>query len=139
MAATYQFGIEEELFLADAGTRETPRDARAFHKQLHDQMPEVERELLEAQVEIMTPPCDFTAARASLHGQREGWRVSAVSTTSWCWPAAPIRPRNGVNSGRPKRSATTRSQMTCSCSPDATSSAGCTSMSRSHTPNGAST
>ncbi len=73
MAATYQFGIEEELFLADAATRETPRDAKAFHEQLHDRMPEVERELLEAQVEIMTPPCtDFTAARASLYAQRKG-------------------------------------------------------------------
>lgn len=36
-------------------------------------MPEVERELLESQLEIMTPPCvDFETARASLGHQRQG-------------------------------------------------------------------
>ncbi len=73
MAATYQFGIEEELFLADARTRGTPRRVKPFHKAVRDRMPEVERELLDSQVEIMTLPCtDFAAARASLSGQRTG-------------------------------------------------------------------
>ncbi|WP_174291866.1 carboxylate-amine ligase [Sphingomonas bacterium] len=73
MAATYQFGIEEELFLADARTRGTPRRVKPFHKAVHERMPEVERELLDSQVEIMTPPCTaFAAARASLSRQRAG-------------------------------------------------------------------
>ena len=73
MAASYQFGIEEELFLADAETRGTPKHVKRFHKAVHERMPEVERELLDSQVEIMTPPCrDFAAARASLSGLRGG-------------------------------------------------------------------
>lgn len=73
MAATYQFGIEEELFLADARTRGTPKRVKLFHQAVHDQMPEVERELLDSQVEIMTPPClDFPTARASLLALRSG-------------------------------------------------------------------
>lgn len=73
MAANYQFGIEEELFLADAHTRGTPRRVKGFHQAVHERMPEVERELLDSQVEIMTQPCtDFAAARASLSGLRNG-------------------------------------------------------------------
>ncbi len=73
MAASYQFGIEEELFLADAHTRGTPKRVKPFHQAVHERMPEVERELLDSQVEIMTPPCtDFAAARASLAGLRNG-------------------------------------------------------------------
>ncbi len=73
MADSFQFGIEEELFLADARTRGTPKRTKAFHKDVHARMPEVERELLASQVEIMTPPCtDFAAARESLSGQRAG-------------------------------------------------------------------
>lgn len=72
MAATYQFGIEEELFLADARTRGTPRRVKRFHEDIHERIPEVERELLVSQVEIMTPPCtDFAAARASLWDLRK--------------------------------------------------------------------
>lgn len=73
MAANYQFGIEEELFLADARTRGTPKQVKRFHNAVHDRIPEVERELLDSQVEIMTPPCqDFAAARANLSGLRSG-------------------------------------------------------------------
>ncbi|MBV9824964.1 MAG: YbdK family carboxylate-amine ligase [Alphaproteobacteria bacterium] len=73
MTARYQFGIEEELFLADARSRGAPRRVKQFHDDIHDRMPEVERELLAAQVEIMTPPCtDFAAARASLSDLRKG-------------------------------------------------------------------
>jgi carboxylate-amine ligase len=71
MTATYQFGIEEELFLADVVTRAAPADVEAFQREVHERMPDVERELLRAQIEIMTPPCtDFAAARASLGGLR---------------------------------------------------------------------
>jgi glutamate---cysteine ligase / carboxylate-amine ligase len=71
MTATYQFGIEEELFLADARTRGTPNRVNAFHKAVHECLPEVERELLASQVEIMTPPCsDFDTARACLSALR---------------------------------------------------------------------
>jgi carboxylate-amine ligase len=67
MAATYQFGIEEELFLADAETRATPKHVEPFHRAVRDRMPTVERELLVSQMEIMTQPCtDFAAARSSL-------------------------------------------------------------------------
>lgn len=73
MSASYQFGIEEELFLADAQTRGTPTRVKPFHKAVHERMPQVERELLDAQLEIMTPPCtDFEAARTSLARQRRG-------------------------------------------------------------------
>ena len=73
MAANYQFGIEEELFLADARTRGTPRRVKPFHKAVRQHMPAVERELLESQVEIMTLPCtDFSTARANLSALRMG-------------------------------------------------------------------
>lgn len=73
MADTYQFGIEEELFLADAETRSGPSDVEMFHQAVRGRMPAVERELLVSQVEIMTQPCtDFAAARASLTELRHG-------------------------------------------------------------------
>ena len=73
MGTPYQFGIEEELFLADAETRGTPRRVDAFHGDVRRRMPEVERELLESQVEIMTAPCtDFAAAQSSLSHLRCG-------------------------------------------------------------------
>lgn len=69
---TYQFGIEEELFLADSDTRRAPRRVKAFHKAVQACSPGVERELLEAQVEIMTKPCTrFADARAMLGEQRK--------------------------------------------------------------------
>ncbi len=73
MNATYRFGIEEEFFLADASTRGTPRRSiRAFHADVHERLPKVERELLQAQVEIASPPStDFAEARAVLAGLRE--------------------------------------------------------------------
>ena len=73
MTATYQFGIEEELFLADADTRTTPRQVKPFHADVHARMSEVERELLDSQVEIMTAPSTtFASARASLSSLRSG-------------------------------------------------------------------
>ena len=73
MDATYRFGIEEEFFLADASTRGTPqRGVKAFHADVHERSPSVERELLQAQVEIASPPLtDFGEARAVLAGLRQ--------------------------------------------------------------------
>ncbi len=73
MDASYRFGIEEEFFLADASTRGTPRrSVTAFHAEVHKRQPKVERELLQAQVEIASPPStDFAEARGVLAGLRE--------------------------------------------------------------------
>lgn len=72
MDTSYRFGIEEEFFLADAGTRGTPRrTVKAFHDEVHARLPPVERELLEAQVEIASPPStSFAEARSTLAGLR---------------------------------------------------------------------
>ena len=69
MDATYRFGIEEEIFLADAITRGTPQagGSKAFHDEAHELMPDVERELLEAQVEVSSPPStSFVETRQTL-------------------------------------------------------------------------
>ncbi len=48
MNTDYRFGIEEELFLADAVTRGSARRAvKAFHKDIHERLPKAERELFE--------------------------------------------------------------------------------------------
>ena len=72
MDDTYRFGIEEEYFLADAATRGTPgRNLAGFHNAVHAQLPKVERELLELQVEASTPPStSFAEAFESLRRQR---------------------------------------------------------------------
>jgi glutamate---cysteine ligase / carboxylate-amine ligase len=72
MNTDYRFGIEEELFLADAVTRGTARrTVKAFHKDIHERLPKAERELLEAQVEISSPPStSFAEARSVLAGLR---------------------------------------------------------------------
>ncbi len=68
MDTRYQFGIEEEYFLADATTRGTPRRAvTAFHDAVRKRLPQVERELLQSQVEASTPPStSFAEARRVL-------------------------------------------------------------------------
>jgi carboxylate-amine ligase len=72
MKSRFKFGIEEELFLADAITRSTPgRSLRAFHAAVRRQLPKAERELLQSQVEIATPPTtSFAEARSFLAGSR---------------------------------------------------------------------
>ncbi len=74
MDASYQFGIEEEYFLADATTRGTPRRrVAAFHEAARARLPAVERELLQSQVEVSTSPStSFDAARETLGGLRAG-------------------------------------------------------------------
>ena len=68
MDTAYRFGIEEEIFLADATTRDTPeRSLEAFHRDAATVLPTVERELLSAQLEIASPPStSFDEARATL-------------------------------------------------------------------------
>ncbi len=72
MDDAYRFGIEEEYFLADAATRGTPeRTLDGFHHAVHSQLPKVERELLQSQVEVSTPPStSFGEAATSLRRQR---------------------------------------------------------------------
>jgi len=74
MDASYQFGIEEEYFLADAATRGTPRrGVTAFHAAARARLPAVERELLQSQIEVSTQPStSFESARDTLGGLRAG-------------------------------------------------------------------
>ncbi|MBL6081882.1 carboxylate-amine ligase [Belnapia sp. T18] len=74
MNPSYRFGIEEEYFLADAATRGTPRRAvKAFHAAVSTRLPAVERELLQSQVEVASPPStNFTETRRILAGLRTG-------------------------------------------------------------------
>ncbi|WP_182178108.1 carboxylate-amine ligase [Methylobacterium radiotolerans] len=68
MAHAYRFGIEEEFFLADARTRGTPRAGlRAFHAAVRGRLDDAEREQLQCQVEVASPPtADLAEARAHL-------------------------------------------------------------------------
>lgn len=72
MDGRFQFGIEEEFFLADAITRGTPRrSVRAFHAAVRRHLPDVERELMQSQIEIASPPTtSFAQARSVLAGLR---------------------------------------------------------------------
>lgn len=74
MNASYQFGIEEEYFLADATTRGTPgRRVAAFHAAAQARLPAVERELLQSQLEVSTAPStSFAEAREALGALRAG-------------------------------------------------------------------
>mgnify|MGYP002716480799 CR=1 FL=1 len=75
MDNAYRFGIEEEYFIADAGTRGTPRRRalEAFHAAAAERLPGAERELLQSQIEASTPPtADFAEARGVLAGLRAG-------------------------------------------------------------------
>src|SRR5918997_3176270 len=78
---SFRFGIEEELFLADARTRGTPRagTTRAFHSEVARRLPDAEREMLQSQVEISTPPSvSVEAARDMLAELRSG--LAAVAS-----------------------------------------------------------
>lgn len=74
MDASYQFGIEEEYFLADAATRGTPRRrVAAFHAAAQARLPAVERELLQSQIEVSSKPStSFAEAREALGALRAG-------------------------------------------------------------------
>ncbi len=74
MSDAYRFGIEEELFLADAGTRGMPGgQVAAFHDAAARRLEAVSHELLQSQVEICTPPLtDVAEARRHLRALRAG-------------------------------------------------------------------
>ncbi len=74
MPGAYGFGIEEELFLADAATRGTPGErVGAFHEVAAERLEAVSHELMLTQVEICTPPAtDFAEARDRLRTLRAG-------------------------------------------------------------------
>ncbi len=74
MDASYQFGIEEEYFLADAATRGTPRRrVAAFHAAAQARLPAAERELLQSQIEVSSEPStSFETAREALGALRAG-------------------------------------------------------------------
>lgn len=70
-----RFGIEEEYFLSEAGSRGVVRKVSpAFIKAAQALFPdEVQREMLQSQIEVATPVCDSMAqARASLTALRTG-------------------------------------------------------------------
>ena len=51
MSASYRFGIEEEFFLADATTRNTPgKAANEFHAEVIQQLPYAYIEFMHAQI-----------------------------------------------------------------------------------------
>ncbi len=74
MDASYQFGIEEEYFLADAATRGTPRRrVAAFHAAAQARLPAAERELLQSQIEVSSEPSiSFESTREALGALRAG-------------------------------------------------------------------
>jgi carboxylate-amine ligase len=75
-----KFGIEEEFFLADAATFSTPRGSlKNFHAAARHAFPkDVQREMMQSQVEIATPPVSSAdEAREILCGLRSG--LSAVA------------------------------------------------------------
>lgn len=88
MAHAYRFGMEEEFFLADARTRGSPRARlKAFHAAVKARLDTVEREQLQCQIEIASPPTDDTeAARGHLAEQRR--RLSEIGSEREILPFA---------------------------------------------------
>ena len=91
MAHAFEFGIEEEMFLASARSRTPPKGSvKAFHEEAEARLEGVERELQQSQVEIATKPsASFSEARVVLTGlrtclaeigRRHGIKVFAAGT-----------------------------------------------------------
>jgi glutamate---cysteine ligase / carboxylate-amine ligase len=79
MKKTYRFGIEEEYFLSDIENRGAVRNVSPrFIAAARAAFPgEVQREMLQSQIEVATQPClSMTDARRSLAGLRAG--LSAI-------------------------------------------------------------
>jgi carboxylate-amine ligase len=77
----YRFGIEEEYFLSDAGSRGVVRKiAPRFMEAAQAAFPdELQREMLQSQVEVATPVCDTMAeARRRLGRLRSGLAALAL-------------------------------------------------------------
>ncbi len=71
----YRFGIEEEYFLSDSATRAAVSNVSpAFIADARAAFPgEVQREMLQSQIEVATPPlADMAEARRTLRGLRAG-------------------------------------------------------------------
>ena len=71
--AKFRFGIEEEYFLVDADTGESPDAGAAdcFHQKAADLVEPASHELLKGQIEVQTKPSvDFDDAHAALRGMR---------------------------------------------------------------------
>ena len=80
MSGDFRFGIEEEYFLVDAETGESPTDDAAdrFHAMADSRVKPASHELLKGQVEVQTEPgTDFDAAHATLAGLRRD--LSAIA------------------------------------------------------------
>lgn len=79
MSKTYRFGIEEEYFLSDIDNRGAVRNVSPrFIAAARAAFPgEVQREMLQSQIEVATQPCHaMSEARQSLAGLRAG--LSAI-------------------------------------------------------------
>jgi len=77
----YTIGIEEEFFVFDAKTRRAVRSIdRKFLNGVQNQLGErVTTEMLQSQIEVLTPPCEGTAeARAHLAGYRRALGEAAA-------------------------------------------------------------
>lgn len=75
MKTAIKFGIEEEFFVADRTTYSTPRGSlKQFHAAARHAFPkDVQREMLQSQLEIATPPLtDMNEAREILKNLRSG-------------------------------------------------------------------
>ena len=103
MNGEYRFGIEEEYFLNDAVKRDAARFSTPdFFACRRKNFPtEIQREMLEPQVEIATALHRFRAAREHLATLRAALGEIARSTASPSWRRAPIRSRSGRGSGPP--------------------------------------
>ncbi len=81
MASTFRFGIEEEYFLADAGHRGAVRTMpQRFIESVQGDFPEeVQREMLQSQIEVATPVLgSMDEARRTLRRLRRGLAARAA-------------------------------------------------------------
>lgn len=81
MASTFRFGIEEEYFLADAGHRGAVRTMpHRFIESVQGDFPEeVQREMLQSQIEVATPVLgSMDEARRTLGRLRQGLAARAA-------------------------------------------------------------
>ena len=86
MPDQYQFGIEEEYFLADRSTGESPREEAAdrFHEIAAALIKPASRELVKGQIEVQTKPStEFGEARSSLAGMRR--QLSEIANDQNLW------------------------------------------------------
>lgn len=82
MAEDFEFGIEEEYFLADANSGRSPAAASldAFHEAASERVEPASHELLKGQVEVQSEPgTSFAAARDALAGMRA--ELSTIART----------------------------------------------------------